>query len=738
MRRKLLLYCLTILFLAAVSNVYATDITARQKLAVFPFTAKNIEAMTHTESLSSLILSNIDRAGYFEIFERKKTENIIELEGIRLESLTKEDIFKIGIRNGIDFILSGYVTRVAGTLAVDVQFLSVRGRKVCFSDTIRASEGELSLKLYDAAQDIVKSAKACFSSDFTATADKKHLSPPDNIKISGTSTSIRLNWSHSDMPNLIGFKVFRANNESGPFTQIAITPDSAYTDENLKLNDAFYYKIKVVNKSGMESEFSTAVNGKTAAAPHPPIFLDVQPDIKGTYLQWRPRPHIGKDSDFIEAGYKVYRKTSQEKEFKEVAVVSSENTTYSDSGLKDAVMYVYAITAFNSAKTESDFSAFLDSSTPAGVTGMEAEAGKIRRIPLKWVAHVSDAVEGYWVYRADEKNTGYKKITQITGRQSTSYTDVLPEDNKTYWYRVTAYNKKNIETDMSEPVFAATRPKPPVPAGLAAKSGDPRHVSLKWEIIKNPDDEIKGYKIYRAEEQKGEYKKIAEIDAEKDSFRDDSSPLKDNNVYYYRISSYNSARAESRQSEAVSATTKALPQIPSGLKAVSGEVKRVSLSWDKNPEIDIKEYLVYRKRADEKDFEKIKSTKETSYADSGLKDGMGYAYVVQALDNDNLLSRIASHVTAKTKPLPQMPAGLKIAEKNGKKIISWDANPEKDVKQYNVYKKGFLGISQKITAVQATSWEIAELKGKVELFVTAHDETELESEPSDAISIELK
>jgi len=738
MRINLLRYSVALVLLAAFGSAYAMDTSARHKLAVLPLTAKNIEAITHTESLSSLLLNNIDRAGYFEIQERKKTENMIELEGLRLESMTKEDILKIGARNGIDFLLSGYVTRVAGTLSIDIQFLSVRGQKVCFSDTIRASEGELSLKLHDAAQDIVKSAKACLSQDFTTSADKKHLSPPDNIKIAGTSTSIRLSWSHSDTPNLIGFKVFRANSENGPFTQIAITPDSAYTDENLKLNDNFFYKIKAVNKAGMDSEFSALVNGKTAAAPHPPIFLSVQPDIKGAHLQWRPRPQTNKEPECVEAGYKVYRKTPQEKEFKEVAVVSSENTAYSDSGLKDGVIYVYAITAFNSAKTESDFSSSLDSSTPHGVIALEAESGKIRRIPLKWSAHAGEIVEGYWIYRAVEKNGEYKKILQIPGRQSVSYTDTVTEDDTAYWYRITSYNNKNIETDMSVPVSAKTRPKPPAPDGLTAKSGEPKRVSLTWEIIKNPDDEIKGYRIYRSEDQKGEYKKIADIDAEKNSFTDERHPLKDKASYYYKISSYNSAGAESRHSKEVSAVTKAVPQVPSGVKAASGEVKKISAAWNKNPETDIKEYIVHRRKSDEKDFEKISSTKETSYADSGLKDGMEYIYAIQARDNDNLLSEMSAPVNAKTKPLPQKPSGLKIADKDGKKIISWDANPEKDVKQYNVYKKGFLGIAQKITTTQINSWEIAGLKGKMELFVTAYDETGLESEASDATGVEIK
>ena len=96
---------------------------------------------------------------------------------------------------------------------------------------------------------------------------------------------------------------------------------------------------------------------------------------------------------------------------------------------------------------------------------------------------------------------------------------------------------------------------------------------------------------------------------------------------------------------------------------------------------------------------------------------------------------MSSPVAAKTKPLPQKPSGLKIADQDGKKRISWDANPEKDIKKYNVYKKGFLGISQKVGSVQDNYWETGELRGKTELFVTAQDETGLESEASETITV---
>lgn len=718
--------------------VFGMDAGMKQKLAVLPFIPKNMEAMTVTESLSSLLLSNLDRTGHFEIIERKKIEGIIELEGLRFEHLTRDDLIRIGRKNGIDFILSGSAMSVGSSLALDLQLLSTQREKVCASDTVRLSQTELSTKLYDTAKELVNSSKEC--SAVAAPSAQQQVPSPYDLKASGTSKSIRLFWSHPDISKLIGFKVFRSNSETGSYSPLATTTEAVYVDDNLNLNETFYYKVQAIGNTGAESEQSPPVVGRTSIAPHPPIFLGVKADIKSAHLQWRSRPSKGKESGTEEAGYKIYRKTAQDKDFRESASAPADASSYTDTGLKDGTAYVYTLTAFNAGRAESEFATALDVVTVSGMDGMKAEAGRIRQAPLSWNAHINDTVEGYNIYRSADKDGEYKKVGSVSGRMTVSFTDSGLEDKKTYWYRIAAFNKANSETDKAQAVSVETRDVPPQVKGLAAKSGEVRKATLTWEPVNSPADEIKGYRIYRSMEEKGEFKKIGDVDSDrKASFVDDDRPLKDNTAHYYRIACYNSANAESPVSAVVSAVTKAVPKTPAGLKAKSGEVKKVSLDWDKNPEPDIKEYLIHRKRADEKDYDKIKTLREgISYADADLKDGMEYSYKIQALDKDGLVSEMSEAVSAKTKPLPNKPAGLKLSEKDGKKALAWDANAEKDIKGYNVYKKGFLGGGQNLASVQGTLWVIDELKDKTEFFITAVDETGLESERSEVVVVEKK
>lgn len=718
-----------------ISPAAGADIKPR--IAFLMFVPKNIEATSLMDTIPTFLTMAVGRTGHFEILERKKIEKGIELEGYKINSIKMEELFNVSSKLGLDFSVFGDVQKESGTITANIKVLDIRARKVCSEHTLTTTEGGLHDKIKEVSPIIAERIRGCFSALPTEVTkkDERHIEPPYDLRATGETKRIRIRWSHSDPQNIIGFKVYRARDKGGSYVLLGTVSDMTFVDENPALNGPLFYKVRAVNKNGIESEFSDAIEARTIAGPPSPIFLNIEPDIKAAHLKWRARP--GSEV----SGFKVYQKEMTEKEFKEIISVSGDITAYTDRGLKDDTTYHYALTAIDSRGNESDISQILEVKTLKSPDGLKAEGGKIRKIPLNWNVHSSSVVDGYRIYRAVDKMADYKPIAKIKDRVTSNYLDTEGlNDFATYWYRISAYNKDGTETDISDAVSATTRGIPPVPQGLTAKDREPRRASLKWEPVKSPADEIKGYYIFRSTEEKGEYKKVANItDPDGNSLIDKDPPLRDNTTYYYKIASYNSAGVSSNLSEPVSSITKDTPGVPKGLKANSGEVKQVTLMWEPNLEKDIKEYIVFRAVSGDKDFEKIAFVKgKAVYVDTGLKDGTRYTYTIKAVDADNLISEQSLPVTAVTKPLPMKPAGLKVSDKDGKKMVQWDPSPEKDVKQYNVYKKGFLGISQKIATVQNNSWIIDGIKGKLELFVTAVDETGLESEGSESIVIEGK
>ena len=92
MKRKTVFICFLLLFFASKVAVPA-EIELRPKIACLPFIARNIEASPFAEGISSTLLDNIAKRGYFEVLERKKIESLLELEGLKFESLTQEALF---------------------------------------------------------------------------------------------------------------------------------------------------------------------------------------------------------------------------------------------------------------------------------------------------------------------------------------------------------------------------------------------------------------------------------------------------------------------------------------------------------------------------------------------------------------------------------------------------------------------------------------------------------------------
>lgn len=736
MQKRVILSLLIGGLLLAATPTQRASSDIKPRIAFLPFVPESIEATSLMDTIPTLLTMAVSKTGYFEIVEKKKVERGLELEGYRVSSVKMDELFKVCSKLGFDFSVIGSVQKQGGVITAIIKVVDIRAQKICLEDTIVTPEGGLNDRINNLSTIISQRARECFSTGVGKIETvERTIEPPPDLRVAGGGRKIKITWSYRDPQNIIGFKVFRAKNEDGAYMVIGTVSGTTFTDETPPLNEPLFYRVKTISKNGIESAFSKTVEASAVAGPPAPIFLNIELDIKTAYLKWRAHP--GSRA----ASFRVYRKDISEKEFKEITSLPSESTAYTDKGLKDDATYQYALTSIESRENESDYSRILEAKTPKAPEGLKAESGKIRRVPLSWNRHPSNSVEGYRIYRAVEKNADYKPIGRTKERTVTNYTD--PEgllDLAIYWYKVAAYNKEGLETDLSEGVSATTRGKPPVPRGLTAKDRELRKVSLRWEPVKSEADEIRGYYIFRSLEEKGSYGNIGKTTgADKGSFTDNDPPLNDHTTYYYKIASYNSVGVNSDLSEHVSSTTKKPPEIPKGLKATSREVKQVTLIWEANLEKDIKHYTIFRADSDSKDYKETTSVKgKISYINTGLKDGMKYAYTIQAVDEDGLASAKSGPVTASTKPLPTKPTGLRASEKDGQTVSQWNVNPERDIKQYIVYKKGFLGISQKMATVQNNSWTITERKEKLELFVTAVDESELESEASDIILIEKK
>jgi tripartite motif-containing protein 71 len=168
------------------------------------------------------------------------------------------------------------------------------------------------------------------------------------------------------------------------------------------------------------------------------------------------------DSDSTEQGFKLERCTGAGcSDFAQIAAVSANVTSYSNTGLTASTSYSYRVRAYNAAG-ESDYSTPATAVTqaapalPAAPTNLVATAVSRSQVNLTWTDNSSNET-GFKIERC--KGATCTNFTQIVtvGVNVTSYANTGLNANTTYRYRVRAYNASDNSAYSN--IAAATTPR---------------------------------------------------------------------------------------------------------------------------------------------------------------------------------------------------------------------------------------------------------------------------------------
>ncbi len=511
----------------------------------------------------------------------------------------------------------------------------------------------------------VKGIKSDFSSIISA-GTALTPNPPVILRADAHVKSIELTWSpgpvaSEDPLKMKGYKLYRAKVQQGPYKEVAnlsgkdlgigadstTAPDKllkvTHLDKGLGDGEECYYKLTAYNDKDMESDFSSVV--KSATIPVVSAVSAQGDMIREIRLSWSPI-----DSPVIK-GYYIYRSSSENSDFARIKKVDVSDTAggkiidYADKDkLGDKTRYYYRINAVDSHDSETAPSMTVSAvtkgkpPTPQGLTGV---SGLVKKIELTWTASPYEEVEGYNLYWSKEKAGKYILLKRIDSRTINSYAhgggdfDKLT-DNGTYYYAIAAFNKVDVESDLSEIVFATTKPRPSRPTGLKGEALKAKEVFLTW--LPNPEKDIAVYHIYRSTGPEDAFSRIAKVQGTKYEDKE----LKDGHIYKYKIREQDKDELLSDFSETISVEIKSKPKRPEGL-AGSIVQGKVELTWQRGSEPDIAYYNVYEKRF--YGLEKINTVKANNFTEAGLAKGKSKTYVVIAVDNDGLESEPSQEVT---------------------------------------------------------------------------------------------
>ena len=471
---------------------------------------------------------------------------------------------------------------------------------------------------------------------------------------------VRIRWTTNphtggaEGTEVAGFRIYRAGSPDGEFQLVESVPaksDStrklkrkkySYTDSRLEDGSKFSYRLTAYNTKRIESEFSSALEGKSIARP---TGLQATGDmIREIHLQWHP-------SSFKEiTGYRIYRHTAPDGTFQRIGQLQDKNkASYIDKeNLGDATTYFYRITVFNKQGRESGLSDMASAVTrgkPPTPEGLTARSGMVKKVSLSWKVCPEKEVKGYYVYWNNSPTGEFKQIGKVKGRETTSFVDKGDRhrplvDDLTCHYMITSYNKVDVKSDPSAPANATTKPRPQQPTGFSAQGGLPATVVLTWKP--NPERDLRYYHLWRQQPEK-KFKELKKLPPEQTNYEDQE--VKHGTVYRYRLQTEDKDKLLSDFSAPVEATTKPLPEPPAGLE-VKALPNGFELSWKSNSEPDIDRYKIYLKSFVA--YKEIGSTERPPFTILTLDSDKEYTVAITAVDKDGLESKRSLTITVRS------------------------------------------------------------------------------------------
>ena len=482
-----------------------------------------------------------------------------------------------------------------------------------------------------------------------------------------------------------------------------------------------------------------------------PEVLSTQGDIRSIRIVLQPSPR------HIFSAYQLLRADTPDGIFRPVGPPVDNKTSLIlvDRGLRDATSYYYTVLGINDsgmANVPAPPFAITTTGAPSPVNSLHAAGGSLRHIQLFWEPSQDPTVKEYVIYRSKNFDGPFKKVAIVSGRDQQTYIDKgQPSgysrygelaDNIRYFYIIRTRNIVGVTSEDSQIVSAMTKGVPQPPTNLQAIDRQPKKIPLAWAASHDPD--VVGYAIFRAPAPKGPFHQIEYVSGrENQQFVDDGSwdhPLKNDTTYWYRLRAVNVVEAQSPDSGTVSAITKAAPQRVTGVRAESGFFRKIKLSWQANPEPDIKSYEIYRGTISDDVQTKIASVdpKKTTYTDTALADSRTYWYQIRAVDRDGLTGERSAIVRATTKHPPVQPQGLQAIIGPEGILLSWKANPELDIDHYEISSGSFLSGLLGETKEPQFLYKQKEKPGtELKFLVQAVDQNGLESEYSEPLIVML-
>lgn len=450
------------------------------------------------------------------------------------------------------------------------------------ANTTSLYDGNLSAGHYYTYRVKVKDADGyyyMYTNELTFRTDE--IERPISLTVTPAEDLIEVKWAYT------GNKTFntivekkREGDKDWYVVAIVDKGQNVYEDYNVSSGEKYYYRV-----SACIDEYIRTVpyeNDKSWSY----ISLEKPTDLRGFAISNHQIKLTWQDNS-TETAFILERKSPDVGIFKEIAVIPKDIDTYIDSNLKENTLYSYRIKAV-SGTTKSDYSdeVYIASTYLKTPGTLKASSLNGTGIILSW-QDLTDTETGFEIWR----KTGSKptwELYETMGRNATTFTDTDVSTKDSYSYRIRAkINDNSVYSDFTNEVTIGTTTIP-APSDFTYEPVGTREVNLTWQ-----DESIgeSGFKVERKIGLTGEWRTIATLAPNTETYKDIGVNLKD--TVSYRIKVYDDANALNYSNELTVSLIK--PEAPSNLMVKSVSASEIEITWRDNSSNET-EFIIEAKR----------------------------------------------------------------------------------------------------------------------------------------------
>ena len=319
-----------------------------------------------------------------------------------------------------------------------------------------------------------------------------------SIKSIPSITEVALEWKGTAQANTLGYYIYRSDlqKDGEELSRVATVKNrysSHYVDTDLKPATQYLYSIAIIGKDGTESRPSQSIAIHTLPIYDSVSLITAKSDLpRQVRIEWRPH------TNYAVSKYIIERSSIENVEWAKIVTIKGRlNPEYIDLDLDDNLIYSYRIKAVTHDGIESKYSKVVKATTkslPRAVTNIEATNNQPRKIIVTWQPSNQEGIVGYNIYYSNSSDGSFNRI-ETAPKDANTFENVINEDNKKRFYKITTVDKDDLETDIKLlPVTMGVTLSAPIQPTVKLALIKGEEVVLNWE---KGDDRTVGYNIYK-------------------------------------------------------------------------------------------------------------------------------------------------------------------------------------------------------------------------------------------------